>query len=109
MKRSGFKMKYSPAKGKLDGFFSGLGKQLKRNKKSIKDEMDRKYGHGEYKGNFDRNDGVYTEWEKDSKGERTNRGTARKPRQKSGESKYQYDVRMKKYWKPKKRKNRETP
>ena len=36
--RSGFKMKRTPVKGKLDNFFSSLGKQLKRNKKSIKEE-----------------------------------------------------------------------
>jgi len=34
-----FKMKYSPAKGKLDGFFSSLGKQLKRNRKDIGGEF----------------------------------------------------------------------
>ena len=39
MARSGFKMKYSPAKGKLDGFFSSLGKQLKRNRKDIGGEF----------------------------------------------------------------------
>ena len=35
MARSGFKMKYSPAKGKLGDFFSSLGKQLRRNRKDI--------------------------------------------------------------------------
>lgn len=35
MARSGFKMKYSPAKGKLGDFFSSLGKQLKSNRKGI--------------------------------------------------------------------------
>ena len=39
MARSGFKMKYSPAKGKLDNFFSSLGKQLKRNRKDIGGEF----------------------------------------------------------------------
>jgi hypothetical protein len=39
MARSGFKMKYSPAKGRLDGFFSSLGKQLKRNRKDIGGEF----------------------------------------------------------------------
>ena len=39
MKRSGFKMKYSPAKGKLGDFFGSLGKQLKRNRKDIGGEF----------------------------------------------------------------------
>jgi len=39
MARSGFKMKYSPAKGKLGDFFSSLGKQLKRNRKDIGGEF----------------------------------------------------------------------
>jgi len=43
MARSGFKMKYSPAKGRLDNFFSSLGKQLKRNKKDIGGELKKKY------------------------------------------------------------------
>jgi len=39
MARSGFKMKYSPAKGRLDDFFSSLGKQLKRNRRDIGGEF----------------------------------------------------------------------
>ena len=40
MARSGFKMKYSPAKGKLGDFFSSLGKQLKR---GTQRRVDKKY------------------------------------------------------------------
>ena len=39
MVRSGFKMKYSPAKGKLGDFFSSLGKQLKANRRDIGGEF----------------------------------------------------------------------
>ena len=40
---SGFKMKQSPVKGKLDNFFSSLGKQLRSNKKDIGAELKSKY------------------------------------------------------------------
>ena len=63
---SGFKMKQSPAKGKLDDFFSSLGKQLQSNKRDIGGEMKEKYS---------------------SKAQREDRV----PR--PGESKYQFDVR----------------
>jgi len=39
MARSGFKMKYSPAKGRLGDFFSSLGKQLKANRRDIGGEF----------------------------------------------------------------------
>ena len=39
MARSGFKMKYSPTKGRLGDFFSSLGKQLRSNRKGI-DEIE---------------------------------------------------------------------
>tara|TARA_R100001369_G_scaffold79745_1_gene109832 strand:+ start:239 stop:604 length:366 start_codon:yes stop_codon:yes gene_type:complete len=101
--RSGFKMKQSPTKGKLQDFFNNLGANLKRNRKDIGEESDRKYGHGKYKGSIDPNDGVYTDWDRNS--ERHNKGKSgydmsgkvNTPRQKSGESKFQYDVRMRKY------------
>ena len=41
--RSGFKMKSSPAKGKLSDFFSSLGKQLRSNRKDIGAELKKKY------------------------------------------------------------------
>jgi len=59
-------MKQSPAKGKLDDFFSSLGKQLQSNKRDIGGEMKEKYS---------------------SKAQREDRV----PR--PGESKYQFDVR----------------
>jgi len=62
--RSGFKMKSSPAKGKLGDFFSSLGKQLKTGQK-------------------DR--GIFSEKGKAEK----------KEMRKTGESKYQFDVRKK--------------
>tara|TARA_X000001382_G_C3137937_1_gene168537 strand:+ start:219 stop:947 length:729 start_codon:yes stop_codon:yes gene_type:complete len=69
MARSGFKMKYSPAKGRLGDFFSNLGKQLKSNKKDIGGDLKEKYS---------------------SKAQRDNRV----PR--SGESEYQFKVRTRK-------------
>jgi len=64
-----FKMKSSPVKGKLDNFFSNLGKQLQSNKKDIGGEMKDKYS---------------------SKAQRANKVA------KPGESKYQFDVRTRK-------------
>ena len=69
MARSGFKMKYSPAKGKLGDFFSSLGKQLRSNKKDIGGDLKKKYS---------------------SKAQRDNEV----PR--SGESEYQFKVRTRK-------------
>ena len=69
MARSGFKMKYSPAKGRLGDFFSSLGKQLKSNKKDIGGDLKKKYS---------------------SKAQRDNEV----PR--SGESEYQFKVRTRK-------------
>jgi len=40
---SGFKMKQSPTKSKLDNFFSSLGSQLRSNKRDIGGEMKSKY------------------------------------------------------------------
>jgi hypothetical protein len=83
--KSGFRMRSSPTKGKLGDFFKGVHSKLQdlgeRHEKwkadkisksniNIKDKMDWKYGRGEF----------------------SSKETRRKP----GESKYQYDVRMKK-------------
>ena len=68
MARSGFKMKYSPAKG-LGDFFSSLGKELKSNKKDIGGDLKKKYS---------------------GKAQRANEV----PR--SGESEYQFKVRTRK-------------
>ena len=70
---SGFKMKSSPAKGRLGEFLSNL----QRNKKSVIGEESRKHGTGDYArggSKFDEGRG----------------------RMKAGESKYQYDVRTRK-------------
>ena len=93
--RSGFKMKSSPAKGKLDNFFKGLGANLQAGAKKhsdwkdkragsdvdkaeraagYKDHMSKKYGTGDYAAS----------------------GSKSAERMKAGESKFQYDVRMKK-------------
>ena len=67
--RSGFKLKSSPAKGKLQDFFNTIGSQLRSNKKDIGSEMKSKYS---------------------GEAQRANEV----PR--SGESKFQYDVRTRK-------------
>ena len=41
--RSGFKMKSSPAKGKLQDFFNTIGSQLKSNKRDIGADLKSKY------------------------------------------------------------------
>ena len=41
--RTPFKMKSSPAKGKLSDFFKGIGSQLKANKKDIGADLKEKY------------------------------------------------------------------
>jgi hypothetical protein len=78
--KSGFKMKSSPTKGKLGDFFGTLGERVQYQIKktndptAYKEHMARKYGTGDYAAS----------------------GSKSAERMKAGESKYQYDVRMKK-------------
>jgi len=64
-----FKMKRTPAKGKLQDFFNTIGSQLRSNKRDIGADLKKKYS---------------------SKAQRANEVP------KSGESKYQFDVRTRK-------------
>tara|TARA_R110000824_G_scaffold386486_1_gene581431 strand:+ start:266 stop:1033 length:768 start_codon:yes stop_codon:yes gene_type:complete len=69
MKRSGFKMKSSPTKGKLDDFFSSLGREATETRQAKQREE---------------NEGGLTNFEK---------RRAEKKSRKAGESKFQADVR----------------
>ena len=43
MARTPFKMKSTPIKGRLSDFFKGLGSQLRRNRRNIGAELQKKY------------------------------------------------------------------